>query len=111
MPRKGRAGPSEHQIQSQILDWLKVKRYFHWRNNSGGFGGQHNGKRWFVKFGKPGSPDIFVIRGGKIIGIEVKANSNYQSQSQYEFETEFKAAGGVYLLAYSLQDVTRVLDA
>lgn len=101
-------GPSEHEIQSQILDWLKHKRYFHWRNNVGASVGQYKGKSRFIRFGVKGSPDIYVLRHGKLIGIEVKTKNNYQSQEQIVFQTEFEKAGGKYLVAWTLRDVELV---
>ena len=96
---------NEHAIQSLILDWLKLHRYFHFRNNSGGF---RKGKH-FVKFGSPGSPDIFVLHKGKFYGIEVKDHAGKQSTEQIEFQYWMEKNGGVYILARSLEDVEGVL--
>ena len=103
---------TEHETQSVILDWLKVKRIFHWRSNTGAFVGTYKGKSRFVRFGKKGSPDIFVMIPGRgTFGIEVKASEGFQSQVQREFEVEFVRAGGCYILAFDLDDVIRVLEA
>jgi hypothetical protein len=105
-------GPSElteHEVQSLILDWLKQKHIWHFRSNAGAMAGSHKGKRWYVKFGPKGGPDIFAIIRGQIFGIEVKGDGGFQSQVQKEFEVEFTRAGGVYLLAWKLEDVMRVL--
>jgi hypothetical protein len=106
MPRRG---PTEHEIQSQILDWLKAKRIFHWRNNTGGFGGSHKGKRWFVKFGSVGAPDIFVLRGCILYGLEVKSEKGFQSQQQNVFEVEFTRAGGVYGVVRTLEQAIALI--
>ena len=106
----GKNGISEHEIQAQILDWLKLKRIFAWRNNTGGFGGTHNGKKWFVKTGMKGSPDIYALVQGRLFGIEVKSDNGFQSQVQKEFEVEFTRAGGKYLLCFSLDDAIRGLN-
>ena len=107
---KARTEMSEHEVQTTIIDWLKMKRIFFWRANNGAMSIAHKGKSRFIRFGKKGSPDIFVIVGGKIFGIEVKAANGYQSQVQREFETEFTRAGGEYILAYSLEDVTHIFE-
>ena len=97
---------SEHEIQSLILDWLNAQHIFHWRNNTGAMAGTHKGKRWFMRFGGvKGSPDIYAVINGQIIGIEVKAAKNPQSQQQYEFQIAFEKAGGIYILARRLEDV------
>ena len=103
-------GLREHEIQRQILDWLKLKHIMHWRSNTGAMAGSHKGKRWYVKFGPKGGPDIFAVIKGQIFGIEVKAHDGFQSQVQKEFEVEFVKAGGVYLLCYSVEDVTQVIE-
>ena len=103
-------GTRESDVQSQILDWLAHKHIFHWRNNTGAMAGSHKGKRWFVRFGKKGSPDIFAVIKGRIIGIEVKNDRNPQSRQQYEFQVAFEAAGATYILARTLHDVTSHLE-
>jgi hypothetical protein len=100
---------SEHAIQKQILDWLKIKDIFHWRNNSGAMGGTRKGKRWFMRFGAVGSPDIFAVVDGKIYGIEVKSKGNKMSDNQVIFSIGLQNSGGIYVLAYKLEDVTDVL--
>ena len=126
---------SEKQIQRQILQWLELKQIFHWRNNVGavkftdkeplprkGMFLQDQEKTRFVRFVQVGSPDIFVVLPpapdrlsqkylwGKIIGIEVKSSTGKQRDSQKEWQTRFEQAGGVYILAYSLDDVMGVLE-
>ena len=106
MKSKHHVGLREHEIQRQILEWLELKHIFHWRNNSGTLRkGRH-----YVKFGKKGSPDIFALVRGTLFGIELKAHDGFQSQVQKEFEVEFVKAGGVYLLCYSVEDVTQVIE-
>jgi hypothetical protein len=104
MTTHGGRGPKEREVQSAITDWLTHKHYFWWRNNTGSFLGEYKGKKRFVRFGKKGSPDIFVLIKGRLIGIEVKGDGGFQSQVQKEFEVEFTRAGGVYLLCFSLED-------
>lgn len=103
---------SEHDIQKQILDWLKIQGIFHWRNNTGSSGPMfHNGKRRFVRFGVAGAPDIFVVHKGNIIGIEVKAVGKKASPDQMSFGLELVRAGGLYTIASSIEDVMEVLES
>jgi hypothetical protein len=111
----------ERDIQRQILDYLKLHRIFHWRQNVGSMAGKYKGKDWFVRFGYKGMPDIFVVQNGecglygcvhgytRIFGIEVKGSKGEQSQAQREFEVEFTRAGGRYILAHSLEDFVKGL--
>lgn len=96
--------PSEHDIQGQILSWLKLKRLFHYRQNSGAHAATYNGKKRFFRYGTPGTPDIVCIIKGQYIGIEVKGKYGQQSQNQVCFQQELERAGGHYILARSLDD-------
>ena len=115
MKSKHHVGLREHEIQRQILDWLKLKHIMHWRSNTGAMAGSHKGKRWYVKFGPKGGPDIFAVIKGQIFGIEVKAHDGFQSQVQKEFEVEFTRTTGVnppcgiYVLAWELGHVVTAL--
>jgi hypothetical protein len=93
---------NESDVQRQILDYLVLKRIFHYRNNSGAFDNGHGG---FYRFGAPGSPDIICVIGGQYVGIEVKAKKGRQSEHQKDFQKRLETAGGKYVLAYSLDDV------
>ena len=95
----------ESELQQSILQYLALKRIFHYRNNSGALAGEHKGKRWFVRFGTVGSPDIVCVINGQFVGIEVKAPNGKQSEHQKEFQERLEAAGGRYLVAHSLDDV------
>jgi hypothetical protein len=96
----------ESEIQKQILDYLALKRIFHYRNNSGAF---VDSQKHFYRFGALGSPDIICVIKGQYVGIEVKAAKGKQSEHQKTFQQALEAAGGKYVLAYSLEDVTNLL--
>jgi hypothetical protein len=96
----------ESHVQRQILDYLALKRIFHYRNNSGGFKDKAG---HFYRFGALGSPDIICVIDGQFVGIEVKAPKGRQSDHQKEFQHNLEAAAGVYVLAYSLDDVIAAL--
>jgi hypothetical protein len=103
LPKK--RGPSEHQIQTQIIEYLETKHVFFYRQNTGGakFG------NYYVKFGIPGAPDIVAVIKGHFFGIEVKDVKGKQSEKQIEFMNKLRYAGGTYILARSLDDVTPFL--
>ena len=42
---------------------------------------------------------------GQFVGIKVKASKGRQSDNQKEFQRQLEAAGGMYVLAYSIEDV------
>lgn len=100
---------SEHDVQRLILDWLGMRGYFHWRNNSGAMVSSYKGKKRFMRFGAVGSPDIFAIIKGSIVGIEVKGPNGKLSPHQQIFSEGFRRAGGHYVVAHSLDDVLKYL--
>lgn len=95
----------EADIQRTIIEYLKYKRLFWWRNNSGALKTEHGG---FIRFGATGSPDIFIVKDGKIYGLEVKAEKGKQSDNQLLFQQGFEKAGGLYFVVRSLKDVADI---
>ncbi len=98
--------PKESEIQKAILEYLKLKGYFCWRNNSGAFKTERGG---FYRMGIKGAPDIFLIKEGRFIGLEVKTRLGTLSEAQEAFKVALEAAGGTYLIVRSLDDVTPIL--
>jgi Holliday junction resolvase len=98
---KIRIKEKEKDVQRAILDYLTLRGIFHYRNNSGAMmsDGGH-----FVRFGAVGSPDIVVVDDGIYIGVEVKGTNGKQSENQIAFQEELERAGGVYILAHSLDE-------
>ena len=76
-----------------------------WRNNTGA--GLLRG-RW-IEFGLTGSPDILGCYRGRAIGIECKSSTGQQRKHQIDFQAAWERAGGLYILARSIDDVTRGL--
>lgn len=56
-----------------------------------------------------GYPDISGFHNRKMFFVEVKAGKNKQSNEQKMFEQYCDEAGITYILAYCLEDVTKVL--
>lgn len=98
--------PREGEIQSQILDWLKLKRIFHYRQN---VGAMSVGKR-FIRFGLKGLPDIICVIRGQYVGLEVKADGKDQSVAQVNFGVSLERAGGKYHVVHSLEEAIKCLS-
>lgn len=93
---------TEHEIQNEILIYVThLPNTFAFRMNTGA---TKVGDR-FITFGLKGQPDIFAIMNGRFIGIEVKAAKGKQSEAQKNWETNCTLAGGLYILARSVEDV------
>lgn len=58
---------------------------------------------------RAGIPDIIACYKGLFIGIECKVGKNKMSDLQEKHRDEILAAGGIHILAYSLNDVIKVL--
>ncbi len=91
----------EIEIQKQILDYLKLKRIFHWRSNNIAVKG-----RTFT--GLLGVADILALHDGIFYAIEVKNEKGQQSQPQVEFEFQVDTNGGRYILAKSVKDIEKL---
>jgi hypothetical protein len=115
---KGKAKPRESSIVAACLQLLKLRGIFAWRNNTGvAMLPGRGGKPMPVRFGYPGSSDIFaIVKGGQFLAIECKTplgprgGGAKQSDDQVEFERRVKGAGGLYLLVRSGQELETYLD-
>ena len=101
-------GKKENAVQNVILDYLRNTGWLAWRHNNTPVpircGRNVSGFRRFDQF-NVGAPDIFAYRSEKLLGIECKTEKGVQSDEQKEWQARIKKAGGVYILARSLDDV------
>lgn len=78
-----------------------------WKNNTGVLKDK-DGRP--VRYGLPGSSDILGCANARFIGIEVKVGRDKQRQNQSDFATAVRNAGGIYILARSVEDVRNTLQ-
>lgn len=100
----------EAEIQSAILDYLGACGFLHWRVCLGAVMG--GGGKFFRKNPMRGHPDIAgVLRpSGRYFAIEVKRPTRARwSPEQREWRDRLTAAGVLYLVASSVEDVRRAL--
>lgn len=95
----------EKDIQKDIIEYLEIKQIFHWRNNSGAYKTEHGS---FIRFGSPGSPDIFAIQDGHTYGLEVKNEKGKLSDLQEAWKQGFEKAGCTYHIVRSLDDIVKI---
>ena len=90
-----KASPSnlrEADIRAQIKDYLE------WQG-------------WFVFYhlqglgSYPGLPDLQAVKNGRTLYIEVKSSTGRQSAHQKRFQHAVENAGGIYILARSVDDL------
>lgn len=97
----------ERDIQKSIIDYLRVKKIFHYKNSTIGIYKKSTDS--YIPSQSVGSPDIICVIDGKYVGIEVKRPKGIQSESQKEFQKNLERAGGRYILARSIDDVINLL--
>lgn len=98
--------PSEQEIQNQILDYLTLKGYTCWRQNSSGIYDQKLGRyRKLSRYAVSGISDIIVLSDGRAYFIEVKTEKGRQSDDQKLFQEFVERADCVYYIARCLADV------
>jgi hypothetical protein len=102
-------GP-EANIQKAIIDWLRAKKIWHRRLNTGAI---RRGGR-MVRFGKPGDADLLCTVGDKeqvwLTWLEVKDKDGKQSPDQKAFQAEVEAQGHTYLVVRSVDDVINYFE-
>jgi hypothetical protein len=79
-----------------------------WANNTGAL---KDATGRLVRYGLVGSPDILACIKGRFVGIECKVGRDWQKPAQKAFAAALTRAGGIYLLARSVDDVTACLTA
>ena len=98
---------SEAATQAEILVIVTaLPTAMFWRQNVGT--ARDAGGR-VVRFGLPGTPDILGTYQGRAIGIEVKSATGRQRPEQKLWQAQFERAGGLYILARSVDDVRQAL--
>jgi len=110
---KAKFEPTEHEIQSNILQRLTfLKKSFFWRENSGAFVLEHNNKKRFFKAGTPGIADIMGVWNGNPVAIEVKRlkTKNNVSSDQQAFLQKYRDCGGVAIVCFNDETVVAQLE-
>ncbi len=103
--------PLEKVIQLAICDYLALKKYFFWRQNTTPIfdPGKNGGFRSMPKYSMKGVPDIILIRdGGKVCFLEVKRPQEKLSENQIVFQTNCLALNADYFKVTSLDDVIAI---
>src|SRR3990167_5156805 len=96
----------EKDIQLEICNWLAIKGFFFWRNNTTGvYDPTQKLFRAKPKYALNGLPDIIIIKNGIFIGLEVKRPKARQSDAQVTFQNNLEKNGGQYYVVHSLLEV------
>lgn len=87
--------PKEQQLQTKIIKELKAR-------------GAYVVK--VVSATHSGVPDLLVCYQGRFYGFELKAGNNKATPLQLHNGKLIENAGGVFTVAYSLEDVLKYLE-
>lgn len=110
--------PPEREIQEAVLRFLAIDRRVAWhqRFNTGATliesrDAYGKPKRRFVRFAFPGCSDILgQLVTGHFLAVEIKRPSAKPTPDQISFLAQVEAAGGLALIARSIDDVKLALD-
>jgi hypothetical protein len=85
-----------------------------WRNHAGKVELAKRGKAktYWMKLGAPGSPDIVgFLSDSRFLGIEVKTRTGAERVAQLAMRAKVEAAGGVWIVARSVDEMLAALKA
>jgi hypothetical protein len=85
-------GLKESDIQKQIKDFLQWSGFFVFKNH------QSLGSY-------KGIADLYALRAGRSVWIEIKTPAGSQSEDQITFQADIEAHGGEYIVARCVEDV------
>lgn len=63
----------------------------------------------FIRYGLSGSSDVLACIKGRFVGVEAKVGRDTHRANQRRFADAVHSAGGIYILARSVDDVTNRL--
>ena len=103
---------SEQNLVRTILSYLKLRNIPAWRQNQGAMTLENKGQRRFIRFAS--APCISDIIGlipptGRLLAIECKIGNNSPTPTQADFLATIADAGGLAIVARSLDDVIEAL--
>ncbi len=110
---------TEHQIQTDIIRYLKLKGYYVQRLNSGTIPIGEGRARRMIRLAEVGTPDLMAFRifqekdGSwytKLVFIEVKRPGNKPTIHQEQKMLELMSYGAKCIIAFSVADVEKQIS-
>lgn len=114
--------PSEHQIQAQLMQYLRSIGYYTMRLNSGRFSVGEGSSRRFINGQDAGTPDIVAFKGVmdhsvpngirriELLFVEVKRPKGKVTPLQSAKMKELEEYGARCVVAHSIEELQSVLD-
>lgn len=95
----------ETAIQRDVIDYLSSRGFLVWRNQLQGI--MMNGRR--LRNPNKGQPDVWAVKRGRLLGVEVKTEKGVLSVEQTEFIARAERFGVTVIVARSIQDLIDAL--
>lgn len=109
--KRVKGGEKESVIQSAILDFLRCKNIYAWRNNNQGRIIQTKVGAIMGQSFAAGTSDILgCLPNGKFLAIEVKRPGGKVTAGQANFIDRIRSCGGVAIIATSVDEVRAALE-
>jgi hypothetical protein len=97
---------TEGDILKQCLEYLHLRGWHAWRNNSGGRPWtDRTGKTRLMRFGAKGSGDILAVRDGVFLSLEVKKPGGKVSDDQKAWIDTIRRHGGLAFVVRSVDEL------
>lgn len=101
--------PLEKDIQKSILDYLKAKKVYCWKEGSTGLMVGNGPDQRYMPIGLRGKSDILGCYKGRFLAIEVKRPGSFPTPEQQHFIDSINLNGGLAFVAYSIDDVIKYI--
>jgi hypothetical protein len=94
----------EKDIQSAVLQFLRLNKYCVWKQNSAGIYNKNTGH--YIPTTMPGIADIIGIDPkGRFVAVEVKRPGGRLSDLQVGFQRMICASNGLYACVHSIDEM------
>jgi hypothetical protein len=111
-PPKPKRQSQEFALQKQLVELLtlKARKDVYWTAIPMGMSGSVWRRKIAALGGRPGTPDmLFLVPGRPVLGLELKAPRGALKPSQKQAMVDWRAAGGRYEMARTLDDALSIL--
>lgn len=103
----------ESYVKAAVIEYLKLRKVFFLRLNSGSMIVESKGKQRRIAMGEKGTADLLVfvpdelecLENSRAYWLECKAEGGKQTPAQKEFQKRVEQEGHRYLIVRSVDDV------
>ena len=103
----------EDTIQRSVIQHLDARAFpeaIYWHTPNGGFRTAIEAKRFKSLGVTPGMPDLFILKAGRLYGLELKAEKGRPTAAQKAMHLALEAAGATVAIANGLDPALQQLE-